>query len=510
MTDQTSVKRAGSREWIGLAVLVLPTMLLSIDVTVLTLAVPSLSEDLQPSGAQLLWINDIYGFLIAGFLITMGNLGDRYGRRRVLLIGAAAFAVASALAAFASSAELLIVARALLGVAGATLMPSTLSLISNMFHDPVQRTRAISLWMSGFTGGMVLGPFVGGLLLEHFWWGAVFLINLPVMAILLVAGPLFLPEYRTPGSGPVDLASVALSVSAALLVVYGVKEIAAAGAGWPAFLALAAGIGVGVLFVRRQRRLAEPLLDLKLFAVRRFSAALGTLTLVIVSGPAVGLLAGQYLQLVLGLSPFQTGLVALAPAVAVLLGFTLAPALAKRWGARRVSAAGLVVSAFGVVLVGSVGSGGDLALVLGGQVLFFLGGAPLLVLGIDMVVGAAPRERSGSAAALSETAQEFGGALGLAIFGSVATAVYRIGLTVPEGTPEQLAEAARDTLGGAVAVAGSLPGEAGTTLIEAAGTAFTDGLQVAMWATAAVLVAAAALAAVALPRGPAPEQQAHG
>ncbi|MEV4899494.1 MFS transporter [Nonomuraea sp. NPDC055795] len=294
------MKRAGRREWTGLAVLILPTLLISIDVSVLHLAVPALTEDLRPSAAQLLWINDIYGFLIAGFLITMGNIGDRIGRRKLLLIGGAAFAAASVLAAYAPSAELLIAARALLGVAGATLMPSTLSLIRNMFHDPAQRTTAISLWMTGFTAGMVLGPVVGGALLENFWWGSAFLLGVPVMAILLVAGPSLLPEYRAPSSGRVDAASVVLSVAAALLAIYGVKEIATYGPTWPAAATLVAGLALAAVFIRRQRRLADPLLDMKLFAERRFSAALGTLMLVILIGPPLGLLAGQYLQLVAG------------------------------------------------------------------------------------------------------------------------------------------------------------------------------------------------------------------
>ncbi|GII95233.1 MFS transporter [Sinosporangium siamense] len=491
-----------------MAVLVLPTLLISIDTTVLTLAVPSLSEDLRPSGTQLLWINDIYGFLIAGFLITMGNLGDRYGRRKVLLIGAAAFAGASLLAAFAPSAELLIVARALLGVAGATLMPSTMSLIRNMFHDPVQRTTAISVWMAGFTGGLVVGPLVGGLLLEHFSWGAVFLLNVPVMVILLVLGPLLLPEYRTAASGPVDLASVALSVSAVLLVIYGVKEIAAYGPSVVALLVLAAGVVLGVVFVRRQRGLADPLLDMRLFSVPRFRAALGVLTLVILIGPVVGLLSGQYLQLVVGLSPFQAGLVTLAPAAAMLVGFALAPMLAKRWNAGLLSAGGLLVAALGLSLIGFVGgSGRDLWLILAGQTLFFLGASPLMVLGIDMVVGAAPPERSGSAAALSETVQEFGGALGLAVFGTVATAVYRMGFAVPEGVSGQVAAAAHDTLGGAVAAAASLPGEAGAALAAAAKAAFAGGVRVSIVAAALVVVAAAVLAAVALRRAAGEEKE---
>ncbi|MFI6906216.1 MFS transporter [Nonomuraea sp. NPDC050394] len=490
-----NMKRAGRREWTGLAVLILPTLLISIDVSVLHLAVPALTEDLRPSAAQLLWINDIYGFLIAGFLITMGNIGDRIGRRKLLLIGGAAFAAASVLAAYAPSAELLIAARALLGVAGATLMPSTLSLIRNMFHDPAQRTAAISLWMTGFTAGMVLGPVVGGALLENFWWGSAFLLGVPVMAILLVAGPLLLPEYRAPSSGRVDVASVVLSVAAALLAIYGVKEIATYGPTWPAAATLVVGLALAAVFIRRQRGLADPLLDMKLFAERRFSAALGTLMLVILIGPPLGLLAGQYLQLVEGLSPLQAGLWALPPSVAVIIGFLVAPLLTRKIRPGYVAGGGLVIGAAGVALLTQVDAGGGVALLVGGQVLFFLGASPLLVVGTDLVVGAAPPERSGSAAALSETGQEFGGALGLAVFGSIAAAVYRGSLELPDGVSPR---AALDTLGGALSAARDLPADTGTALASAAREAFTTSVNVAAGAGAVVLLAAALLSAVAL------------
>src|SRR5829696_7619884 len=203
-----SAPSAGRREWIGLAVLALPTLLIGLDMTALHLAVPSLSADLAPTSTQLLWITDSYGFMIAGFLITMGTLGDRIGRRRLLLIGSAAFALASAAAAYASSAAMLIAARGLLGIAGATVMPSTLALISNMFRDPRQRGAAIGAWLSTFTVGIAIGPVVGGALLEWFWWGSVFLLGVPVMALLLALAPVLLPENADAGAGRPDLTSV--------------------------------------------------------------------------------------------------------------------------------------------------------------------------------------------------------------------------------------------------------------------------------------------------------------
>jgi MFS transporter, DHA2 family, multidrug resistance protein len=490
--------RAGRREWTGLAVLILPTLLLSIDVTVLHLAVPMLSADLRPSASQLLWINDVYGFLIAGFLITMGAVGDRIGRRRLLLIGATAFALASALAAYAPNAGLLIAARGLLGIAGATLMPSTLSLIRTMFHDPAQRTVAISLWMTGFTGGMVIGPLVGGALLESFWWGSVFLLGVPVMAVLLVAGPLLLPEYRDPAPGRLDLVSVALSLAAVISAIYGIKEIAAYGPGAAPVMAVLAGLVLGAVFVRRQRRLADPLLDLGLFAERRFSGALGTLMLVILVGPGIMLLTAQYMQLVAGLTPLEAGLWTLPQAAALIFGFTVTSGLARRIQPRALMAGGLVPAAAGVALLAAVGGPSGLAFVVAGQMLFFFGASPLMVLGTDLVVGSAPPERAGAASALSETVQEFGGALGLALFGTIAAAVYRARMVVPEGVPGGIGEQARDTLGGAAAAATRLPDPAASALLAAARDAFTGSLQVTAVVGAIVVALTAALATVLL------------
>ena len=279
--------RAGRREWIGLAVLALATMLYSIDLTVLHLAVPSLSADLEPS-SQLLWIVDIYGFLLAGSLVKMGTLGDWIGRRRMLLIGAGAFGVASLLAAFSTSAEMLIGARALLGVAGATLAPSTLSLIRTMFHDPAQRTAAIGAWITSFSVGAVVGPPLGGLLLEFFWWGSVFLLAIPVMAVLLVLGPLLLPEHRDPEARRFDLISTALSLAGVLATIYGLKQIVQDGLGWLPVVFVLAGLSVGLAFVRRQRRLAEPLVDLRLFRAPAFSAALAVSVAGVWASPAAG------------------------------------------------------------------------------------------------------------------------------------------------------------------------------------------------------------------------------
>ena len=296
--------RAGRREWIALGVLTLPCLLYAMDLTVLNLAVPAISKSLRPSGVELLWIVDIYGFVLAGSLITMGALGDRIGRRRLLLAGAAGFAGASVLAAYAASAGMLIAARALLGVAAATLAPSTLSLIRNMFQDPGQRRMAVGVWISSFAVGGAAGPLIGGLALEWFWWGSVFLLAVPVMALLLVLGPLLLPEFRDPEPKRLDPGSAALSLAAVLALIYGLKQLAEGdGPGWIPALAIAGGAAAGAVFAHRQRRLADPLLDLQLFRLSGFKAALGSNMVSFFTGFGVLLFIGQYLQLVLRLSP---------------------------------------------------------------------------------------------------------------------------------------------------------------------------------------------------------------
>jgi len=348
---QRSAPKAGRREWIGLVVIALPCLLYSMDLTVLHLAVPALTRDLEPSSAQLLWIIDIYGFLVAGSLITAGTLGDRIGRRRLLLIGAAIFGVASVLAAFSTSAQMLIATRALLGLAGATVAPSTLSLIRNMFLDDHERRVAVSVWIMSFSVGGAIGPLIGGILLEHFWWGSVFLISVPVMAVLLVVGPRFLPEYKDPNAAKPDLVSAALSLAAVLTMIFGLKQIAQSGVQPVAIVSIVIGAGLGVVFVRRQMTLADPLIDLRLFRVPAFSASVATygLTIMILFGGFLFL--PQYLQLVLGLSPFEGGVWTLPWALAFVVGSMVTPPLARVVRPSLLMSAGLTLSAVGYWMV---------------------------------------------------------------------------------------------------------------------------------------------------------------
>jgi len=494
------VTRAGRREWIGLAVLALACLLYAMDLTVLHLAVPALSEDLRPSSAQLLWITDIYGFMIAGLLVTMGTLGDRIGRRRLLLIGAAAFGAVSVLAAFSTTPEMLIVSRALLGIAGATLAPSTLSLIFSMFHDHRQRTTAIGIWITSFSAGGAIGPVMGGVLLEHFWWGSVFLLTLPVMALLLVLGPRVLPEYRDPEAERLDLLSAALLLVAVLTATFGIKEVAQDGFSPLVVAAILVGLVVGVVFVRRQFRLADPMIDPRLFRVPEFNVSLATNLVGIFIAVGYFLFVAQYLQLVLGLSPLQAGLWSLPSAAGFILGSNLAPQLLRRVRPAYVIGGGLAMAAVGLGVLTRVGGSADLAILVAASGVVSLGLAPVFTATTDLIVGSAPPERAGAASGISETGSELGGALGIAILGSIGVAIYRAGLadSLPAGVPAQASAAARDTLGGAVAVARQLPAETGAPLLAAARQAFTTGLQVTAGISAVVAIAIAVLATVML------------
>jgi MFS transporter, DHA2 family, multidrug resistance protein len=513
--NQAAPPRAGRRQWIGLAVLALPCLLYSMDLTVLHLAVPKLSAALQPSAAELLWIIDIYGFLVAGSLIIMGTLGDRIGRRRLLMIGAAAFALASVAAAFSTSPEMLIATRALLGLAGATIAPSTLSLIRNMFLDPQQRTMAIGVWVTSYSVGAALGPLVGGVLLEQFWWGSVFLLGLPVMGLLLLAGPALLPEYRDPAAGRPDLLSAVMSLLAVLSVILGLKLIAQDGLAWGPVLSIVAGLILGALFVRRQLRLPDPLLDLRLFRRPAFTASLATYGLSILFMFGGFLFLPQYLQLVLGMSPFRAGLWTLPWALAFVVGSMLTPALVKRVRPASLMAGGLAFAALGFSMFTRIDGATTFATFGLGTAIFSLGLAPVFTLTTDLIVGTAPPERAGAASAISETSAELGGALGIALFGSIGVAVYRTGMAgaIPPEVPAAIAEAARATLGGAADAARDVPGQVGAQIAEAARTAFVRGLQLCAAISTAGSLALAVLAAFTLrgARGGAePAAQAEG
>ncbi|MDB6013819.1 MAG: hypothetical protein JWL65_6069 [Gammaproteobacteria bacterium] len=491
-----STGKATRREWIGLATIALPCILYAMDLTILNLAVPSLSADLKPTAAQLLWIVDVYGFLAAGSLLVMGTLGDRIGRRKLLLIGSASFGLLSLVAAFARSAETLIAARALLGIAGATLAPSTLSLISNMFRDDRERTFAVSVWVASFSLGGAIGPAVGGLILAHFWWGAVFLAPIPVMVLLLIVGPVLLPEHKNPNAGRLDVLSAALSLAAVLPVIYGIKLAAEGGDISRAASAIILGLVFGVLFVRRQRSLADPLLDLRLFGHPMLTAALAIHIVDFFIGFGILVLVAQYLQLVLGLTVLQAGIWSTPAGVGFVVGSLLTSPALRLMRPAYALGLGLTLGAGGLAVMAWAADLHALSLVVLGNTLFAVGMAPVTVINSNLVVSAAPQEQSGSASALSETAVEFGGALGIALLGSLATFLYRSGIsgTLPTGTPASTIETALRGIGAASSLPRNVEGAA--ALRSAVQAAYTSAVGITFLAGAALVLLAAAVAVV--------------
>jgi MFS transporter, DHA2 family, multidrug resistance protein len=492
--------KATRRDWLGLAVIALPCLLYSMDLTVLNLAVPHLTADLRPSAAELLWIVDIYGFVLAGSLIPMGVLGDRIGRRRLLMLGAAAFGAASIFAAFSQSTVMLITARAILGLAAATLAPSTLSLIRNMFLDPAQRTVAIGVWVASFSAGGAIGPLLGGIVLQHFWWGAVFLLNVPVMLLLLVVGPVLLPEFRDPAARRTDVASAALSLVSVLAIIYWIKHMAEDGLGWSPAVAICSGVVLGGFFLHRQRKLADPFIDLDLFRRPAFSTAVGLNILGFFTAFGTFLLIAQYLQLVMGLSPIAAGLWSAPSGAGFVAGSMLAPFFARRFKPAQVMAGGFAIAAFGFGLLTQVGAAQELAVLVTGYVILSFGLAPVFTMVTDQIIGFAPPERAGVASGVAETSAELGGALGIAVLGSIVTAIYRRTMTtsLPVDVLPSAADAARDTLGGAIAMARELPDQVSTMLTNASRTAFLDGFRTVGVICAAITVIAAITTSLAL------------
>ncbi|CAM5235028.1 MFS transporter [Streptomyces aurantiogriseus] len=486
-TTTEAVKRPG--RWLALSVLVLAVLLVAVDATVLGLATPYISEDLEPSGTQLLWIGDVYSFVIAGLLVSMGSLGDRIGRKRILLGGATAFGAISVLNAYAATPETMIVARALLGVAGATLMPATLALIRNLFHDPRERSLAVGIWGATASAGTAVGPVVGGFLLEHFWWGSVFLINLPVMAVLVVVGIRTLPESRNPNPGPWDLTSVVLSLVGMIGVVYAVKEAATHGLTWATLAAALLGTAALYGFVRRQLALPTPLLDMRLFRNRGFSGAVLADLLTVLGLSGLVFFLSQYLQLVQGRRPFEAGLAELPAALGAVAAGLVAGRAARRLSVRAVVSGGL--AAIGLALAALT--------VIDESTGYPLLGAALLIVGVgagfsftvtaDVILGSVPKEQAGAASAVSETAYELGAALGIAVLGSIVTGVYR-DFAAPTGTPE----GAHESLGGAVEAAAGMPSGKAEALLASARDAFVDGLTIAAGVGATILLATAVAA----------------
>ncbi|WP_101846058.1 MFS transporter [Zhihengliuella sp. ISTPL4] len=501
-TTETEAPRVGARGWAALVVLMLPVLLVSVDNTVLSFALPEISISLAPSGAEQLWIIDVYPLVLAGLLVTMGTLGDRFGRRRLLLIGATGFAVVSALAAFAPTAGLLIAARALLGFFGAMLMPSTLSLLRSIFQNRDQRRMAIAVWASAFSAGSALGPIVGGFLLEHFAWGSVFLIAVPVLIPLLIAAPLLVPESRDPNPGRIDPLSIALSMAAMIPVVYAIKSFAVDGpslyaGGWALL-----GLVMGTLFVRRQLRADTPMLDMALFRRGSFSGAILVNLLSVVALVGFLYFVSQHLQLVLGLSPMVAGL-ALVPGMAAMIvaGLTVVP-ISRRVPPHLLIPAALVFSVAGYLIVAFTTHEHGVAPLILAFVVLGIGIGAAETISNELILSSAPAAKAGAASAVSETAYELGAVLGTAILGGIITAFYRGALVLPEGLPAEVARAAQETLAGAYTAAHELPAALGDALWQAAADAFGSGVTVTSLIGAGLVVIAAVIAAVTLRKAP--------
>ncbi|MEU8797737.1 MFS transporter [Spirillospora sp. NPDC048819] len=486
-----------TRKWATFTICLLVAIVPNIDLTALNQAVPHLSADLRPSSTQILWIADAYGFVLAGLLITMGGVGDRVGHKRLLLIGTVVFAAASALTAYAPTAELLIAARALLGAAGATLMPSCLSLIRRAFTDPKERTMAVGAF--GGAGGLAvgLGPVIGGALLDRFWWGSVFMINVPIMVVAFLAGSVFLTESRNPVPGRLDLLSVPLSVAGVLGLVYAVKEAAAHGPDEiRVYVPAAAGALALAAFLVRQTRLDRPLIDVRLFRNPAFSGSVGTNMFAMFALVAQSLIFSLFFQLALGWSPLKAGLAGLPGAVgAVIGGAALAPPLITALGRARTVAAGMLVAASGFTFFLTIGLNTSYWVMVAGMLMSGIGMGMGLTVTSDTVLASVPKERSGAASAISETATELGGALGMAVLGSVLNAVYRGVLDLPATVPAPAAATARDSIGAALQTAGNLPADVAAQVGAAARDAFVDGMHAALLCSAvfAALVAGFAL-----------------
>ncbi|RLP70035.1 MFS transporter [Mycetocola reblochoni] len=478
----------------------LPVLLVSVDNTVLHFALPEISEELRPSASELLWMVDIYPLILAGLLVSMGSLGDRIGRRRLLLIGATGFAAVSIVAAFAPSPLALIGARAALGFFGAMLMPSTLSLLRNLFLDARQRRLAIAVWASGFAAGSALGPIVGGLLLEHFWWGSVFLLAVPVLVPLLVTAPFLIPDSKDPHPGPVDPVSIVLSLLAMVPLVYAIKEFASEGVTAAVIASVLVGTVSGVLFVRRQLRRPSPMLDVRLFRLPQFSSAIlvNLLSVVALSG---GLLfITQHLQLVLGLSPIQSGLVMLPGLVTMILAGLLVVPIAGRIRPRFVIPVAMLFTISGYLMVALAGVELSQTDILVAFILLGLGIGAAETVSNDLVIATAPASKAGAASAVSETAYELGSVLGTAVLGTVLMSAYRQNVVLPEGLTAADQAAAGETLGGAVSVSQGLGGEAGAELLHSAQLAFDSGIAPTAAIGVAVVAAAAVIAFLGLRR----------
>ncbi|WP_078966034.1 MFS transporter [Streptomyces sp. WM6378] len=495
------VRAGGANRWVILVVLCVSLLFVALDATVLHVAIPSVTEDLRPGSVELLWIVDAYPLVCAALLILFGTLGDRVGRRRVLLLGYAIFGAASAVAALAESAPVLIAARALLGIGGAMIMPATLSILRVVFPDRRERATAIGIWTAVAAIGAAVGPVLGGFLVQHFWWGSVFLINIPLMALILPLGRWILPESKGSSDGPWDVLGALMAAGGILAVVFGVKRL---GAGHGIFdgrtlATLCLGTALLILFVRRQRRRAHPLIDIRMFSRPAFATSVGCIIVAMLALVGLELIAVQYLQLVLGLSPLQTGLRMLPLTFAAMAAGATGSYTLRRLGPRRMVCTGFALTAGAVLLLVLMGQADWPSLMIVSFVMLGFGLQTTLFAAYESMLSEAPPERAGGAAAIGETSYQLGAGMGIALLGSVMNAAYAPGLASVGGVPATASAAASNSLGEAYEVAGRLGGPAGEALRTAARTSFVHGLHVTLFVSAALLLLGA-VAGLRLPR----------
>ncbi|MER7345403.1 MFS transporter [Streptomyces aurantiacus] len=492
---------AGANRWVVLVVLCVSLLLVAVDATVLHVAVPAVTEDLKPGAMELLWIVDIYPLVCASLLILFGTLGDRVGRRRVLLLGYGLFGVASAVAALADTPHVLIAARALLGVGGAMIMPATLSILRQVFPDRRERALAIGIWSAVAAVGAACGPLLGGFLLEHFWWGSVFLINIPLMLVSLPVGRWLLPESTGRRNGPWDVVGALMAAGGLFGLVLGVKRLGSGESpfGATTLLAVAVGGGLLVAFVRRQRRRRYPLVDLAMFTRPAFSTSVGCIVLAMLALVGLELIAAQYLQLVLGLSPLETGLRLLPLTIAAMAAGLAGSRMLQRFGPRAMVATGFALTALAVAALTAMGGEDNAPLMLTGFVLLGFGLETTLFGAYESMLSEAPQTQAGGAAAIGETSYQLGAGIGIALLGSVMNAAYAPGLSSVRGVPAADSAAASHSLGEAYEVASRLGGAQGDALRAAARDSFVHGLHVTLLVSAGLLLLGA-LAALRLPR----------
>jgi EmrB/QacA subfamily drug resistance transporter len=506
--DQAAIHR---RRWWTLAVLSLSLLMIGLDATILNVALPPLVRDLDATVAELQWILDAYVLVLAGMLLTAGSLGDRLGRKRLLQVGLVVFGAGSALSAFSGSAGMLVASRALMGLGSACVMPATLSITANVFSGQ-ERTKAIGVWAGVVGIGLAVGPIAGGWLLDHFWWGSVFLVNLPVVALALAAGVALVPDSRDPAAGRPDPLGTALSVVGLTALLYGIIEAPARGWTGPAVLAAfaAAGLALGA-FAVWELRSDHPMLEIRLFRNPRFSAASACLTLVFFALFGSLFFVTQHLQFVLGFTALEAGIRTVPLAVGLSLGAPASARLVNRFGSRRVVAAGMTVAAGGLAVLALATPASGYGLVLAALLLQGLGMGVSMTPVTDSIMASLPPAKAGVGSAMNDTTRQAGGALGVAVLGTVLSSAYRAGMADHlAGLPASAAAVARDSVGGAVAVAARVGGEPGQALAAAAGAAFVDAMNLTVLVAAAVILAGVVVALRFLPDAERPASEPAG